>query len=139
LNALKTKRQTFLTDLSELDRVLSLYDEISDPSIPHKVWLQGQLALAEGFTNAVRHAHQGMSVNTPIEVELMLFSRRFEMRIWDYGPPFDLKAAIHQYGHIRGHLSPGTRGLLILDRISDDLSYTRVKNKSNCLLIVKYY
>jgi serine/threonine-protein kinase RsbW len=139
LNALKTKRQTFLTDLSELDRVLSLYDEIKETRIPHKVWLQGQLALAEGFTNAVRHAHQKMSRNTPIDVEITLFSEHFEMRIWDHGPAFDLKGAIYEYGQIREHLTPGKRGLLILDRICDDLSYTRVKDNTNCLLIVKYY
>ena len=46
------------SDLKALDQVLFQFNKIYQASIPQKDWLQCQLALVEGFTNAVRHAHQ---------------------------------------------------------------------------------
>ena len=43
------------------------------------------LALAEGFTNAVRHAHSGLSAETSIEIEVTMDDDRMEIRIWDWG------------------------------------------------------
>ena len=43
------------------------------------------LALAEGFTNAVRHAHSGLSRDTSIEIQVTMDDDRMEIRIWDWG------------------------------------------------------
>ncbi len=82
------------TDLKELERVLQELNQLNHLLVPRTVLVQIQLILAEGFTNAVRHAHKDFPVETPIEIEVMIFHERLEIRIWDYGHPFDLEAKL---------------------------------------------
>ncbi|HEY9637179.1 MAG TPA: anti-sigma regulatory factor [Coleofasciculaceae cyanobacterium] len=127
------------TDLKALDQVLLWFDQHYQPSIPKKVWLQCQLALAEGFTNAVRHAHKGLSTDVPIEIEVTLYPQRIEMRIWDHGAPFDLEQRIQNLDQKLDNLAGGGRGIAILQKIADQLSYARTEDNRNCLLVVKHY
>ncbi|NEP55582.1 MAG: ATP-binding protein [Symploca sp. SIO2G7] len=129
----------FPSDLKALDQILSWFDQLNQPSIPKKVWLQYQLALAEGFTNAVRHAHQDLSSEILIEIEFTIAPQRLELRIWDWGPPFDLEGMLHNLNHQVDRDSGGGRGLAILQKISDQLSYTRTEDNRNCLLVAKSY
>ncbi len=127
------------SDLKALDEVLGYFDDINQPWIPKKDWLQCQLALAEGFTNAVRHAHQDISSDVPVEIEIKLTSDSLEMRIWDCGPFFDLqgflKANANQDKRFAGH----GQGLPILQKIAAQLSYERTGDGRNCLLIIKNF
>ncbi|MEW5861785.1 MAG: ATP-binding protein [Cyanobacteriota bacterium] len=125
------------SDLKALDGVLSWFEGLNQPGIPKKIWLQCQLALAEGFTNAVRHAHKGKTSDVPIDIEVNLFSECLEIRIWDQGPPFDLEARLKKPEEISKNATGG-RGIAILQKIADYLSYTRT-DKRNCLLVVKHY
>lgn len=126
-------------DLKALDDVLSRFNKINQPSIPKKDWLQCQLALTEGFTNAVRHAHKHLSTEIPIEIEITLRRQSMEMRIWDYGPPFDLEAFVENLSEKVNNRSEGGRGIEILQKIADHLSYVRTDENRNCLLIVKQF
>lgn len=85
------------TDISALERVLKWYEQLQDLPIPEHIWMQGQLAVAEGFTNAVRHAHKGLPLETPIKLEVTVFNERLEIKIWDYGQPFDLEARVKEF------------------------------------------
>ncbi len=127
------------TDLKALDQVLSHFEQLNQPWIPRRDWLQCQLALAEGFTNAVRHAHKNLSVDTPIEIDIRLNQQSLEIRIIDCGPPFDfegfLKTANNQDDQLAGH----GRGLPILQKIAAHLSYSRIDDQHNCLLIIKNF
>lgn len=122
-----------------LDPVLSWFDGQNQPSIPEKVWLQCKLAIAEGFTNAVRHAHKNLSPSLPVDIEVKVFPNQLEIRIWDQGPPFDLEGKIQELIQRGENLGGSGRGILILRRIADELSYLRTDDDRNCLLIVKYY
>ena len=51
--------------------------------MPHKIWLQCQLALIEGFTNAIRHAHAGMAADTPIRIQVTVSHQ--DINIWILG------------------------------------------------------
>jgi serine/threonine-protein kinase RsbW len=127
------------SDLKALEQVLLWFDQLNQPSIPKKVWLQCQLALAEGFTNAVRHAHKELPPTTPIDIEVTLFQHCLEMRIWDHGPPFDLEQWLLDYEKKAEYMGGGGRGIAILNKIADKLSYTRSDDNRNCLLLVKNY
>ncbi|HEY9739053.1 MAG TPA: anti-sigma regulatory factor [Coleofasciculaceae cyanobacterium] len=127
------------SDLRALDQVLSWFDQLYQPSIAKKAWLQCQLALAEGFTNAVRHAHKDLSSDVPIDIEVTLFPQSLEMRIWDQGPAFDLEGRLQNLEHRVDELAGGGRGIAILQKIADKLTYTRTVDNRNCLLIVKHY
>lgn len=84
------------TDMNALTRVLDWLEQLQDISIPNEVWFQFQLALAEGFTNAVRHAHKNLPVETPIQLEITVFSGHWEFKLWDCGPRFDFDAKLQE-------------------------------------------
>jgi serine/threonine-protein kinase RsbW len=84
------------TDLNTVAQVLQWYEQLEHLPIPQRILDQCKLALVEGFTNAVRHAHKAMPIETPIELEVTVFNGRLEMKIWDYGQPFDLKAKLRE-------------------------------------------
>jgi len=139
---LNSPKQFFLevaTDLTALDPVLSWFNQTHSATVPQKDWLQCQLALAEGFTNAVRHAHRNLPPDTPISLEVSLSSDAIEIRIWDSGPPFDLENCIQNLRQEPDYKSGGGRGIVLMHKIADRLSYTRASDDRNCLLIVKHY
>jgi len=84
------------TDLNALTRVLEWFEQLKELSIPNEVWWKFQLALAEGFTNAVRHAHKNLPVETPVQLEIIVFNGRLELKVWDCGPYFDFDAKLKE-------------------------------------------
>jgi serine/threonine-protein kinase RsbW len=84
------------TDMNALTRVLDWLEQLQDVSIPNEVWYQFQLALAEGFTNAVRHAHKNLPVETPIQLQITVFSGHWQFKLWDCGPRFDFDAKLQE-------------------------------------------
>lgn len=127
------------TGLSTLSQVLSWFAELYEPRIPTSVWIRCQLALAEGFTNAVRHAHQGKAPDLPVDIEVAVFTEYLEIKIWDSGDPFDLEQKIKDMSGQRDIYAPGGRGLQLINDIADSISYERMPDRRNCLSIVKNY
>ena len=87
---------TVNSDLNAVERILEWYGQLQDLPIPQQVWQLGQIALVEAFTNVVRHAHKGLSKSTPVELEITVSNHRLDMKIWDYGQPFDLEAKLRE-------------------------------------------
>ena len=139
MKVLKKTLAQFPSDLTGLDCVLSWFDQLKESSIPTIVWLQCELALAEGFTNAVRHAHKGLQQERNIDIEVTLFPELLEIRIWDWGLPFDLEQKLRNMPEMVSETAGGGRGLAILQKIADVLSYKRTDDNRNCLLIIKNY
>lgn len=141
LNKLQTFSKQFPSDLNALDQVLSWFGELHPSSIETKLWLQCKLALAEGYTNAVKYAHKGLTSNVFIDVEVILAQspQRLEIRVWDFGSPFDLEDRLRTPSSLPNDQAEGGRGLAIMQKISDRLSYTRMDDNRNCLTIVKFY
>lgn len=127
--------------LEELATVLHWFrlDSLRQPLQDEQFWTQCEIALVEGFTNAVRHANPPYAA-TSVDLEAIVSATSLEIRIWDYGRPFDLEA------YLKG-LPPqppdwkeeGGRGLPLLRRIADHLTYTRIDDNRNCLHIVKTF
>lgn len=92
------------------------------------------IALTEGFTNAVRHAHAELPPDTKINIDLALGRDRIEIRIWDHGQPFDPEALQEPEP---GALLEGGYGWFLLRRLADRVTYQRVKDGRNCLSIVQ--
>jgi serine/threonine-protein kinase RsbW len=127
------------TDPQDLREVLGWFDQFQTLEMPHDVWLQCQLALIEGFTNAIRHAHQGLPPETPIHIEVSVSPRSIDIRIWDIGPGFDLEAVLASKVETLNHDSEGGRGLKIMQLVADRLSYQRLSEHQNCLHIQKSF
>jgi serine/threonine-protein kinase RsbW len=125
------------SDLECLEAVLLWFDQLRHPAIAEVTWLQCRIALAEGFTNAVRHAHRQQPRDTPIDLRADRFDDRLEMRIWDRGVAFDLLAYIAGLPRQIRLDAEGGRGLRLLQDIADRLSYGRDCER-NCLTIVKW-
>ena len=134
------------SDLTYLEKVLSSFEKLKENSIEQKqtsiamdtrIWLECQLALAEGFTNAVRHAHRDKSIDTPIDIEIMITQKEITIKIWDYGQPFDLIQFSTENKQMSESLGIGGRGIEIMRQIADELKYDRHNDDRNCLTIKK--
>ncbi len=136
---LKQSRLQVKTDLNTVADVLQWFDQFTQPLLPEKFRWQCQIALVEGFTNVVRHAHQHLPQTTPIELELKLFSQCLEMRIWDRGQAFDLQAKLHALCKEENNPldKEGGRGLIFMYQLTDEVSYERLPDERNCLLLRK--
>ena len=119
------------TGLGELSRVLSWFAELYDTGIPTSVWIRCQLALAEGLTNAVRHAHKEKPPDLPIDIEVAVFTEYLEIKIWDSGDPFDLEQKIKDMSGQTDIYAPGGRGLKLIKDIADSISYQRTPDRRN--------
>lgn len=135
----QTTQLQVTSSLDSLAKVLSWFDQLYQSFIPKSVWLRCQLALAEGFTNAVRHAHRGRSSDLVIDLEVTILEQQVEIRIWDYGSPFDLMKQIRDISTDIDHHSGGGRGLKLMRDIADYLSYEHGEDGRNCLSIIKQF
>jgi serine/threonine-protein kinase RsbW len=127
------------TNLNELARVLEWFQSLEQASVTDEDWMQCQIALAEGFTNAVRHAHKELPSETPIEIDIHFYLDHIEMRIWDYGPPFSLMERLQAEPNVNvsDEEAESGRGLALLKMIANELEYAPADGDRNCLLLVK--
>lgn len=136
-------QQTHLTVNSDLNLLVQIQEWFKRFCLDYgseTFWLNHQvyplsLALTEGFTNAVRHAHHHLPRETSIELDLTLWDDRIEIRIWDQGNPFDPNSVEEPKP---GTLRQGGYGWFLLRRLADQVIYQRSPDHRNCLLIVKY-
>lgn len=131
---------TVTSDLTVLTQVQKWFEQFCLQHLPRFSWPETQLyrlnlALAEGFTNAVRHAHHELPPETTIEIDLTLWDNRIEIRIWDQGKPFNPDSLEEPEP---GTLREGGYGWFLLRRLADQVVYERSPDGRNCLLIVKY-
>lgn len=89
--SLRTKSQ-----VEAVPDVLKWYEDLEFFISDKTVWWQCQIAVIEAFTNAVRHAHKNLPVDTPIDLEITIFTDRIEMRVWDFGMPFDMATKLQE-------------------------------------------
>ncbi len=125
------------SDLTYLEQVLSQFETAKQDWVDQKDWLQCQLALAEGFSNAVRHGHKNLPSDTEIEITATVTNTTMTIKIWDYGAGFDLNQGEKSLAQQNKELSSGGRGIAILKKITDKLSYDRCDDQRNCLMIHK--
>ncbi|BCL37305.1 sigma-B activity negative regulator [Nostoc sp. MS1] len=130
---------TIKSELKLLNLVQQWFEDFSLKYLSQLGWTESQLyrlnlALAEGFTNAVRHAHRSLPPETTIEIEVSLWINKIELRIWDHGKPFDPNAIAEPEP---GTLQVGGYGWFLLRRLADRVVYEREDGR-NCLVIVKH-
>lgn len=136
---MQRKKFQTATNQEALKQVLAWFDGFKSLDIPYDVWLQCQLALIEAVTNAIRHAHEGLPPETPVEIEVTIQPGSVDIRIWDHGPGFDLMHALEQKIATTTQDSEGGRGLRIMYQVADDISYEPLGDRRNCLHIHKSY
>jgi serine/threonine-protein kinase RsbW len=136
---IKQSRLQVQTDSKTLTEVLRWFEQFNQPPLSYDLWWQSQLVLTEGFTNAIRHAHQHLPPTTTIDIEVIVFSYYLEIRIWDRGGPFNLEEKLQsicqeEYDPLE---KEGGRGLLWMKQLTDELSYLRLADQRNCLVMRK--
>lgn len=124
------------SDLGKLDQVLIWFAQARPKWVQERIWLQLELALAEAFTNAVRHAHHQALQPPPVLIEFQGTTTALELKVWDHGPAFDLQEKL---ATLPEQISPdqdGGRGLKLLQNIASELEYRRIGSQ-NCLILRK--
>ncbi len=131
------------TDIYQLTTVQKWFEQIgSQINVSRKFLLQMNLLLTESFANVVYHAHEFLPEETPIDIEINFLIDAMELRIWDFGQPFDLHAKLDEIRQQKPDFSDidtfptGGRGLQITMAIADQIKYERQDNR-NCLIICK--
>ena len=137
LNSFQIQVQTKPEDII---KVLIWFEELRQSFIPTQAWLECQTVLGEAFDNAVCHAHKKMPEETPIQLKVEIFNHSMIMKIWDYGPGFDLEKYRQQKEkELVDRYAENGRGINIITKVADYFSYIRQDDKRNCLLIVKSF
>lgn len=140
---LKQRRYKTKTEPNNLTQalraLLSWFDSFFHdlPMIPEEIRMPCQLALVEGFTNVVFHAHQDLPPETLIEIEISVTTEFLDMKIWDCGPGFDFEATLRRKLQTTTSESENGRGLRIMYRIAEKIEYFRTADQRNCLHIRK--
>jgi len=135
----QTSEISIPTDPTALKSVLAWFDQFRSAPIPHKTWMQCQLALIEGVTNAVRHAHAGLPAATPVRVTVDIQDDTVSMCIWDQGPGFDLTTVLKSKLTTDNREADGGRGLKIMYLVADQLTYAPSPGQGNCLRLQKTF
>lgn len=136
---LQTSKLQVESKLAALHDVLTWFDGLKIDAINNHTWLELKTIVGEAFDNAVSHAHQGLSEDILIELEVSILSQSIVFKIWDYGAEFDLEAQRRQS---KGEIDPKAesgRGIFILEELSNYFSYTKLADGRNCLLVIKAY
>lgn len=126
--------------LEALFKVQQWFNDVFASLEPDLMWVKHycdrlNIAVAEGFTNAVRHAHASLPPETPISIDVALRGDCIDILIWDQGDPFDPDQLREpEPGSL---LEDGGYGWFLLRRVADQVTYQRQKNK-NCLAITQY-
>jgi len=118
--------------------------------LPKTTWMQCNLVLVEVFTNVVSYAHEAMPEETPVDIDILINESEgsLELRIWDYGKPFDFKTEIdrrmteaQKNKNLENidEIPTGGRGLVIAKTIADSLSYESDVDGRNCFIMTKKY
>lgn len=135
-------QQGSLRSMSRLEELPSIqtWFEGCMSGLTHEQQNQLQLAIAEAFTNAVRHAHRNLDERTPIELHVIQRQTLVELEVWDRGQPFDLMGRLTKIQEDFADGDPmekeSGRGLLFIHRLVDSMDYQRVGDR-NCLLLSK--
>ncbi|TAF51643.1 MAG: ATP-binding protein [Oscillatoriales cyanobacterium] len=125
--------------LTNLVRVLEWFEACQSDHMPNSFWLPSKIALAEAFTNAVRHAHRRLPETTPVQINLSISRITLELEVIDYGAPFDLLAHLARQPKVTDLYATHGRGLKLLESIADRLEYRRLRDGRNCLYFQKHY
>jgi serine/threonine-protein kinase RsbW len=134
------------SDLDLMTAVAEWFEQFNHPPLDPRLWQEGQIALIEGFTNAVRHAHQHLSPITPVEIAVELSSEALQISIWDRGATYDIELAFEQLSQLINNpdFDPLEReaqwGSIMLLKLRNEygwqICYQRQQDK-NCLRIAK--
>lgn len=128
------------SEFTASEQVMSWFEQLNNPPLPDVViWWQCQTLLHEGFANMVEHAHKNLPPETIITIEAERSDQYIEIRIWSSGLIFDLEQKLQEIPALEDNDSEGGRGLKIMEKIADYLSYDRTADNRNCLLMKKYY
>jgi serine/threonine-protein kinase RsbW len=126
------------TQIEALNEVLNWFETQISPLLPQRFGWEAKLALSEGFTNTVNYAHQHLPPTTPITLEIQLLHQQLEIKIWDFGDPFDFTAKLNALKNPQQDPleKEHERGLFLMNTIMDELQYVRVEDR-NCLVMRK--
>ena len=139
----------FNSDIYALAQLQEWFQQFQD-LLPKPTWMQCNLVLVEVFTNVVSYAHEGLPEETPIDIEITIHKLKhfLEMRIWDFGEPFDLQAEIDRAAieaqkaqdfESIDDIPTGGRGLMIANTVADDIRYDTLTDGRNCFVMTKSF
>ncbi|MBD2497778.1 anti-sigma regulatory factor [Nostoc sp. FACHB-280] len=137
-----------VSHLDAMATVVEWFDQFNCTQLPYQVWIEGQTALVEGFTNVVRHAHKHLHPQTPVQLAAAISADEyFQIYIWDQGEIFNLEAELEKLNQQTSdrNFNPLDHeahwGCIFLLKLRKDygwnVSYTRESPERNCLLLKK--
>ncbi|MGL5032820.1 MAG: ATP-binding protein, partial [Microcystaceae cyanobacterium] len=136
---LLTADLTTNSQTSAVNEVLDWLEQVRPGFVALRPWFECQTALIEGLDNVIQHAHPHLSPETAIALELRVYPQGIEMKIWDYGEPFDLLNYLEQVPEKQAESAERGRGFILMRRILDYITYTRTDDGRNQLRMIKVF
>ncbi|MFM7423984.1 MAG: ATP-binding protein [Elainella sp.] len=130
---------TTQTKSAALMDLLTWFEKCRPAQVCSLTWLECQTALVEAYANVLEHAHRGMPAETPILIKLAIYRQAIQIQVWDHGPALDLLGQLQCLPDQVAVTAERGRGLLLLRRTMDDLTYFRSPDDCNCLMMTRLF
>jgi serine/threonine-protein kinase RsbW len=134
-----TAESTTSSQPAAVNDILAWLQQLKPDFISTRQWLECQTVIIEGLDNVIQHAHHHLPATTPIKINLNIYSQGIAIKIWDLGEPFDLQQALTETPERQDESADHGRGLILMRRILDYVSYEPLPEGGNCLSMVKSF
>ena len=138
-DAIKAHRITLESNAESSRQVLAWFEQLKQPHIPDRAWIELQTVLGEAVDNVPKYAHLNLPPCTPFDVELNILSNAMVLQIWDRGPGLDDPDKILKSLDDVDLMAEGGRGFGIMGQLTDFLSYDATPDQRRCLLAIKFF
>lgn len=136
---MNTHRFTLATNAQSSRLALAWFEQLKQPHIPNRSWIELQTVLGEAVDNIPKYAHRNLPPNTPFDLELTVLSNVLILQIWDRGPGLDDPDKIFKSLDDIDPMAEGGRGFGIMSQLTDFLSYSSTPDQRRCLLAIKFF
>jgi len=136
---IKTHRITLETNAESSRLALAWFDQLKQPHIPDRAWIELQTVLGEAVDNIPKYAHRHLPPHTSFDLELNVLSNALVLQVWDRGPGLDDPDKILKPLADVDLMEEGGRGFGIMSQLTDFLSYDATPDQRRCLLAIKYF
>lgn len=114
---------------------LEWFSALKPVDVSSQEWDACITLFGEAAANVLSHATMPQHESLLNRVEVTFSHDMVQIKVWDRGPGFDFEAHVERLPESIPSWAEHGRGLWLMNKISDYMSYVSTKDESNCLTL----